>query len=172
MCPVWVSDSQIYYSLHTRHDRRLEGEIWRVDLPGKDPQLAFRFREVLGRQIGVVTDVSPDRRQLAVIAQAGLGGGMVRLDSQVKYGAVAAGMAEVYLRPRSRPDYRENIWDHAAGVAVVTEAGGRVTDVDGAPLDFTRGPKLVDNRGVLATNGAVHDLIVEALAEAEAVSRG
>ena len=90
---------------------------------------------------------------------------MVRIDSQVKYGAVAAGLAEVYIRPRSRPDYRENIWDHAAGVAVVTEAGGRVTDLDGAPLDFSRGPKLVDNRGVLATNGTVHDLILESTGE-------
>ena len=103
-----------------------------------------------------------------VIADAGLGGGMVRLDSQVKYGAVAAGLAEVYIRPRSRPDYRENIWDHAAGVAVVTEAGGRVTDLDGVPLDFSKGAKLVDNRGVLATNGAVHDLILESLARVEA----
>jgi len=32
--------------------------------------------------------------------------------------AVASGMAEVYLRPRSRPDYRDCIWDHAAGAAV------------------------------------------------------
>jgi len=103
----------------------------------------------------------------AIVADAGLGGGMVRLDSQVKYGAVAAGLAEVYIRPRSRPDYRENIWDHAAGVAVVTEAGGRVTDLDGVPLDFARGSKLVDNRGVLATNGVVHDLILESLVRVE-----
>ncbi|MCJ7725325.1 MAG: 3'(2'),5'-bisphosphate nucleotidase, partial [Acidimicrobiia bacterium] len=104
----------------------------------------------------------------ALIADAGLGGGMVRIDSQVKYGAVAAGLAEVYIRPRSRPDYRENIWDHAAGVAVVQEAGGRVTDLDGKPLDFTRGSKLLDNRGVLATNGKVHDLILASLARIKA----
>jgi 3'(2'), 5'-bisphosphate nucleotidase len=103
----------------------------------------------------------------AVIADAGLGGKVVRLDSQVKYAAVASGRAEVYLRPRSRPDYRENIWDHAAGVAVVTEAGGRVTDLDGVPLDFTLGPKLAANRGVLATNGGVHDLLLESLARVE-----
>jgi 3'(2'), 5'-bisphosphate nucleotidase len=103
----------------------------------------------------------------AMIEEAGFGGGMVRLDSQVKYAAVAAGLAEVYLRPRSRPDYRENIWDHAAGVAVITEAGGRVTDLDGRPLDFTKGPKLADNRGVLATNGTVHDLVLDALRRVE-----
>ncbi len=104
----------------------------------------------------------------AVLEDLGLGGGMVRLDSQCKYGVVARGGAEVYLRPRSRPDYRENVWDHAAGAIVVEEAGGRVTDLDGCPLDFSKGRKLVDNRGVLATNGLVHDLLLESLARCEA----
>ncbi|MFH1105490.1 MAG: inositol monophosphatase family protein [Actinomycetota bacterium] len=98
-----------------------------------------------------------------VIDRVGLGGGWVRIDSQVKYAAVAAGMAEVYLRPRSREDWRERIWDHAAGVAIVEGAGGRVTDLDGKPLDFTFGPTLAQNRGVLVTNGRVHDLVLEAL---------
>lgn len=104
----------------------------------------------------------------AVIAEAGLGGGWVRLDSQVKYAAIADGAAEVYLRPRNRPDYRERVWDHAAGVAVVTAAGGRVTDLDGRPLDFSHGPRLQQNRGVLASNGLVHDDVLEAIASAEA----
>jgi 3'(2'), 5'-bisphosphate nucleotidase len=103
----------------------------------------------------------------AVITEAGLGGGMVRIDSQVKYGAVADGLAEVYLRPRNRPEYRERIWDHAAGAAIVTAAGGMVTDLDGAPLDFTRGARLEENRGVLATNGRVHDGLLGALALVE-----
>jgi 3'(2'), 5'-bisphosphate nucleotidase len=101
----------------------------------------------------------------AMIDRGGLGGGMVRLDSQVKYAAVAAGEAEIYLRPRSRPDYRENVWDHAAGVAVVEHAGGRVTDLDGRVLDFRHGRRLEENRGVLATNGAVHDLMLDVLSE-------
>jgi 3'(2'), 5'-bisphosphate nucleotidase len=100
----------------------------------------------------------------AVIEHAGLGGGWVRLDSQVKYGAVASGRAEVYLRPRSRPDYRDCIWDHAAGTAVVEAAGGRVSDLDGRPLDFSCGTRLEANRGVLASNGHLHDLILDALA--------
>ena len=98
-----------------------------------------------------------------VIDRAGLGGGWVRLDSQVKYAAVAAGLAEIYIRPRSREDWRERIWDHAAGAAIVEGAGGRVTDLDGELLDFTAGPTLENNRGVLVTNGAVHDLVLGAL---------
>ena len=103
-----------------------------------------------------------------MIEHAGLGGGWVRIDSQVKYAAVASGMAEVYVRPRNRPEWRERMWDHAAGAAIVTEAGGTVTDLDGSPLDFDAGPTLERNRGVLATNGPLHDRVLEALALAEA----
>jgi len=102
----------------------------------------------------------------AVVAQAANGDGMVRTDSQAKYGAIAAGMADVYLRPR-RGDYRERIWDHAAGAAVVAGAGGRVTDLDGRELDFARGDRLDAKRGVVATNGLVHDAVLEALRSVE-----
>ena len=98
-----------------------------------------------------------------LIERVGLGGGWVRIDSQVKYGAVAAGLAEVYLRPRSRHDWRERVWDHAAGAAIVAGAGGTVTDLDGVPLDFTTGSVLEGNRGVLVTNGPLHGVILEAL---------
>lgn len=105
-----------------------------------------------------------------LIARAGIGGGFVRYDSQVKYGVVAMGAAEIYLRPRSKPDYRENAWDHAAGVIVCEEAGGRVTDLDGKALDFSQGPRLVDNRGVLGTaGGAVHEAVLSALRAVETV---
>jgi 3'(2'), 5'-bisphosphate nucleotidase len=102
-----------------------------------------------------------------VVDRAGFGGGWVRIDSQAKYAAVAAGLAEVYLRPVSRPDWRERVWDHAAGAAIVIAAGGTVTDLDGRDLDFTRGPTLEANRGVVATNGLVHDLVLGALAGAD-----
>ncbi len=96
-------------------------------------------------------------RRLGITAQP------VRMDSQAKYAAVARGDAEVYLRLPTRPGYEERIWDHAAGVLCVTEAGGRVCDVDGQTLDFTRGRTLAANRGVIATNAALHERVVEAV---------
>ncbi|RME07265.1 MAG: 3'(2'),5'-bisphosphate nucleotidase [Anaerolineae bacterium] len=89
----------------------------------------------------------------------------VRMDSQAKYGLLAAGQGEIYLRLLSpkQPDYREKIWDQAAGSILVEEAGGRVTDLDGKPLDFTAGRTLARNRGVLATNGLLHEIAVSAL---------
>lgn len=89
----------------------------------------------------------------------------VGMDSQAKYAVLAAGEGEVMLRLLSplRPDYREKIWDQAAGSIVIEEAGGRITDIDGKPLDFSHGRTLAQNRGVLATNGHLHDAVLGAL---------
>lgn len=87
----------------------------------------------------------------------------VRLDSQAKYAMVASGEADIYLRLPTRMDYREKIWDHAAGAILVEEAGGRVTDILGRPLDFSQGRTLALNTGVVASNGAFHDAILQAI---------
>jgi myo-inositol-1(or 4)-monophosphatase len=49
-------------------------------------------------------------------------------------------------------------WDVAAGCLIVEEAGGRVTDTRGGPFVVTAGD-------VVASNGAIHDMIVSELAE-------
>jgi 3'(2'), 5'-bisphosphate nucleotidase len=99
----------------------------------------------------------------AVAARLGIATAPVRLDSQAKYAIAARGEAEVYLRLPTRADYREKIWDHAAGVLIVEEAGGTVTDVAGNPLDFTHGRELAANRGVIVTNGLLHDRVLAAV---------
>lgn len=98
-----------------------------------------------------------------VAATLGIQQAPVRLDSQAKYAVVARGEAEVYLRLPTRADYNEKIWDHAGGVLVVEEAGGRVTDVAGRPLEFNHGRELTANRGVIVTNGSLHDRVLDAL---------
>jgi 3'(2'), 5'-bisphosphate nucleotidase len=46
---------------------------------------------------------------------------------------------------------------------VVTEAGGKITDLDGKLLDFSHGRSLTQNRGILATNGLLHDPLLAGL---------
>jgi len=103
--------------------------------------------------------------QEAVAQAVGITQASVRMDSQAKYGAVAAGEAALYLRLPSPkyPDYREKIWDHAAGAIVVEEAGGTVTDMYGKPLDFYTAAQMHDNRGVVVSNGIIHDAVMSAL---------
>ena len=86
------------------------------------------------------------------------------LDSQDKHAIIAAGLGDVYLRLVPDPSFREKVWDHAAGYAIVTEAGGRMSDVFGQPLDWTAGTRLVHNRGVVVTNSLLHNDILRAIA--------
>ena len=99
----------------------------------------------------------------AVAERLGITAEPVRLDSQAKYAVVARGEAGIYLRLPTRPGYVEKVWDHAAGVLVVEEADGRVTDVAGKPLSFRHGRQLEENRGVIVTNGRLHKAVLEAL---------
>jgi 3'-phosphoadenosine 5'-phosphosulfate (PAPS) 3'-phosphatase len=87
------------------------------------------------------------------------------MDSQAKYAVLAAGGGDLLLRllSSSQPNYREKIWDQAAGSLVLEEAGGQITDLDGKPLDFTTGRSLRDNRGILASNRALHAAALRAL---------
>lgn len=57
---------------------------------------------------------------------------------------IAAGRADGYW------EFGLNAWDVAAGALLVTEAGGRVSDVALGPLDLNR-PR------ILATNGRIHE---------------
>lgn len=84
----------------------------------------------------------------------------IRMDSQCKYASIARGDAAIYLRLPTRKGYEEKIWDHAAGVLAVTEAGGTVTDIHGHALDFSQGKTLRLNKGVVATNGCFHEAVV------------
>ena len=100
----------------------------------------------------------------AVAGHLGVAAEPYRIDSQCKYAVVARGSADIYLRLPTRADYVERIWDHAAGALVVSEAGGRVTDIHGVPLDFACGRGLDRNRGVVASNGLLHDALLSAIA--------
>ncbi len=61
---------------------------------------------------------------------------------------VAAGWVEAYFHVGIKP------WDLAAGLLLIQEAGGRVTDLEGAPWQ-PWGPR------VLVSNGRVHDALLE-----------
>jgi 3'(2'), 5'-bisphosphate nucleotidase len=56
--------------------------------------------------------------------------------------------------------------DHASGALLVAEAGGRVTDMHGKPLDFSRGRTLSANKGVIASPAHLHDQVIKAVQQA------
>ena len=53
-------------------------------------------------------------------------------------------------------------WDLGAGAVLITEAGGRIDDLDGGPINL--GPGVAD---VLASNGHIHDALADLVREVE-----
>ncbi|QQE64453.1 3'(2'),5'-bisphosphate nucleotidase [Leptolyngbya sp. BL0902] len=148
---------------------RGEGAVM-MPLAGGDPQPLQVVQDPQSERFRFVESVESghgDQRQQSAMAQAvGIQSPSMRMDSQAKYAAVAAGQAALYLRLPSpkTPNYREKIWDHAAGTLVVQEAGGCVTDMHGKPLDFGKAARFEDNRGVVVSNGMIHTDVLAALA--------
>lgn len=127
------------------------------------------------RLMGSVEAGHTDEASLSALRTAlGVGVPMVKLDSQAKAASIAAGAGDLIVRllPAGHPEYQEKIWDQAAGALIVEEAGGRVSDLRGAPLDFTAGRTLERNYGVLVSNGHLHDAALKAVHRIGADGRG
>lgn len=77
----------------------------------------------------------------------------------VKIGLITERHADLYLH--LSPSTKQ--WDTCGPEIILTEAGGRLTDLFGQPLRYN--DVRVDNRnGIVATNGAAHEMVIENLA--------
>lgn len=77
----------------------------------------------------------------------------------IKVGLLIEQQCDVYihLSPRTKQ------WDTCAPQLILTEAGGRMTDLFGEPLNYNV-PDVQNRNGLVATNGASHDQIIDTLA--------
>jgi 3'(2'), 5'-bisphosphate nucleotidase len=87
-------------------------------------------------------------REIVALGSAGL-----------KAAAVARGAADAYVAPH----YAGKRWDACAADALITAAGGRLTDTDGEFFDY-RAPNLGNDRGIVGSNARLHDAILTKLA--------
>jgi 3'(2'), 5'-bisphosphate nucleotidase len=99
----------------------------------------------------------------AIVEALGVKAPPTLMDSQAKHALLAAGRADLLIRVPEKKTYRDKIWDQAAGSLIIEEAGGRVTDLNGAALDFGAGRVLTANEGVIASNRVLHDEVVHAI---------
>jgi 3'(2'), 5'-bisphosphate nucleotidase len=75
----------------------------------------------------------------------------------VKLCLIAAGLRDLYVNPAART----KAWDTCAPEAILVPAGGRLSDLFGAPIDYTK--ELAHRRGLVASNGLVHDEVIAKL---------
>jgi 3'-phosphoadenosine 5'-phosphosulfate (PAPS) 3'-phosphatase len=83
---------------------------------------------------------------------------LVRVGSLgLKASLVAEGSADAY----ASASLQTSLWDLVAPAAIVEEAGGRITDLTGAPLRFDADDPTW-RQGVIVSNGRVHGALVSA----------
>jgi 3'(2'), 5'-bisphosphate nucleotidase len=77
----------------------------------------------------------------------------------IKVGLIVEQQCDLYvhLSPRTKQ------WDTCAPEIILTEAGGRLTDLFGRPLTYNS-PEVQNRNGIIASNGVAHDRIVDTLA--------
>jgi 3'(2'), 5'-bisphosphate nucleotidase len=81
----------------------------------------------------------------------------------LKVSTIAEGSRDLYVYPGSQT----KIWDSCAPEAILTAAGGKVTDGDGALLSYLE-TRLQNPRGMVASNGLVHAQAIAAIARLRA----
>ena len=78
------------------------------------------------------------------------------IGSSLKVGKISSGEAEAYITTTNK--MKE--WDSAASYCIISEAGGKMTDMLGN--DITYNNKIVNHQnGILVTNGLIHNNILE-----------
>ena len=76
----------------------------------------------------------------------------------LKIGLIASGKADVYVEPAPYT----SVWDACAPEAILRGAGGRFTDLSGHPM-FYDPMSLKNTRGLVGTNGACHDQVIQSI---------
>ena len=77
----------------------------------------------------------------------------------IKVGLLVEEQCDLYIHLSGRTKQ----WDTCAPQLILTEAGGRLTDLFGRPLNYNV-PDVNNRNGLVASNGVSHDLIIETLA--------
>jgi 3'(2'), 5'-bisphosphate nucleotidase len=80
----------------------------------------------------------------------------ISIGSSLKVGKISSGEAEAYITTTNK--MKE--WDSAASYCIISEAGGKMTDMLGNDITYNN-KEVYHQNGILVTNGLIHEKIVE-----------
>ncbi len=78
------------------------------------------------------------------------------IGSSLKVGKISSGEAEAYITTTNK--MKE--WDSAASYCIISEAGGKMTDMSGNEITYNN-KEVFHQNGILVTNGLIHNKIIE-----------
>ncbi len=140
--------------------RALRGEGAWIERPEFAPQSAAvsDMRTLSGMRLAASRSHRSPRMN-KVVSRLGFREEVQRGSVGIKIGLLVERQCDVYihLSPRTKQ------WDTCAPQLILTEAGGRLSDLFGRPLNYNV-PEVQNRNGLVASNGVSHDQIIEKLA--------
>jgi len=135
------------------------GGTW-IERPNFDPEQAHvSDKENLSEMRLAASRSHRSPRMNRVVTQLGFPEEVQRGSVGIKIGLLIEQQCDVYIHLSSRTKQ----WDTCAPQLILTEAGGRITDLFGYPLNYNV-PEVQNRNGLVASNGVSHDKIIETLA--------
>ena len=140
--------------------RAVRGEGTWIERPQFEPERAHVSERTTPSDMRLAASRSHrSPRMNKVITQFGFREEVQRGSVGIKVGLLVEQQCDIYihLSPRTKQ------WDTCAPEIILTEAGGRMSDLFGYPLNYNV-PDVQNRNGLVASNGASHDKIIERLA--------
>jgi 3'(2'), 5'-bisphosphate nucleotidase len=140
--------------------RAVHGEGTWIERPQFEPQRAHvSTRTTLSDMRLAASRSHRSPRMNKVVACFGFKEEVQRGSVGIKIGLLIEQQCDVYIHLSSRTKQ----WDTCAPEVILTEAGGRLTDLFGYPLNYNV-PDVQNRNGLVASNGVSHDEMIETLA--------
>jgi 3'(2'), 5'-bisphosphate nucleotidase len=140
--------------------RAVRGEGAWIEKPGQVPKQARVSQQRVLQQMRLAASRSHRSPRMDKVVKAFKVREEVRRGSVgVKVGLIVEQVSDLYihLSPRTKQ------WDTCAPEIILREAGGKLTDLFGGPIQYNA--REVQNRnGLVASNGVAHEAILDALA--------
>ncbi|MDP9037330.1 MAG: 3'(2'),5'-bisphosphate nucleotidase CysQ [Myxococcota bacterium] len=131
---------------------------WEVAADGtRRPIRVSSHASATGLPLLVSRSRSPNRLE-AIVAGLGAAGAVAHGSAGLKGALVACGAYDMYAQPGAAG----MLWDACATDALVRAAGGACSDGDGAAFDYAS-EDLLNARGLVASNGALHAAVLDAI---------
>jgi 3'(2'), 5'-bisphosphate nucleotidase len=140
--------------------RAVQGKGTWIERPQFDPQRARVSEKKSFSSMRIAVSRSHrSPRMNKVITSFGFPEEVQRGSVGIKVGLIIEQQCDVYIHLSSKTKQ----WDTCAPQVILTEAGGRLSDLFGYPLNYNV-PDVQNRNGLVASNGASHDQIIETLA--------
>ncbi|HUE81152.1 MAG TPA: 3'(2'),5'-bisphosphate nucleotidase CysQ [Pyrinomonadaceae bacterium] len=135
------------------------GGAW-IERPNTQPERAYVSNQNDPSKVRLAASRSHrSPRMDQVVRSLGVKEEIRRGSVGIKVGLIAEQQCDLYihLSPRTKQ------WDTCAPDIILHEAGGRLTDLFGRPLLYNV-PEVQNRNGIVASNGVMHEIVIEALA--------